>query len=314
MCPEAGQRRRCPQVGAAAGGRHRRQAEPLQAWGGWGTASSHPSPSPADPNTGSTVGVLAVLTLITGASTVPTHGATLSATIRAGNAGPVRHEQCAPGTAGDCRASLGSAAWLQLQEPRGAGQLMTSGQVRRRGGLETSVTSREGDVPQKPSRSQERDVRAPEGSGPQVSLPFPSERARCAEWVVSGSLLPTRPCSHRLPSKAHSEWRAPECPGQLARPGPPDARRWQGRTSPARVVHTPRGSAWVVPRGLGGERSSVWPLGLASPVPSSVALTQKTQQPALWPLNALYFLMRFIRPSRGKGSSESNLPTPFPSA
>lgn len=146
MCPEAGQRRRCPQVGAAAGGRHRRQAEPLQAWGGWGTASSHPSPSPADPNTGSTVGVLAVLTLITGASTVPTHGATLSATIRAGNAGPVRHEQCAPGTAGDCRASLGSAAWLQLQEPRGAGQLMTSGQVRRRGGLETSVTSREGDV------------------------------------------------------------------------------------------------------------------------------------------------------------------------
>ena len=151
-------------------------------------------------------------------------------------------------------------------------------------------------------------------SGPQVSLPFPSERARCVEWVVSGSLLPTRPCSHQLPSKAHSEWRAPECPGQLARPGPPDARRWQGRTSPARVVHTPRGSAWVVPRGLGGERSCVWPLGLASPIPSSVALTQKTQQPALWPLNALHFLMRFIRSSRGKGSSESNLPTPFPSA
>ena len=39
MCPEAGQCRRCPRVGAAAGGCHRRRVEPLQAWGGWGTGA-----------------------------------------------------------------------------------------------------------------------------------------------------------------------------------------------------------------------------------------------------------------------------------
>ena len=48
----------------------------------------------------------------------------------------------------------------------------------------------------------------------------------------------------------------------------------------------------------------MWPLSLAPLGPRSVALTQKIQQPALWPQNAFHFLMWFMTWSRAKSSSE----------
>lgn len=219
MCPEAGQCRRCPQVGAAAGGCHRCRAELLQAWGGWGTASSHPFPSPDDPNTGGTIGGPGRSDPHhRGVRCAYTRGSFVSHD-RAWSTEPARHEQCAPGTAGACWASLDSATWLQLQEPREAGQ-WTAGQVRRRESLETSVSSAGKVMSPGTSESQERDVCVSEASGPQALLPprQSSRRRACGVRLPPAHWAP----QSQLPSKAHSEWRAPRCPGQLARPGPLD--------------------------------------------------------------------------------------------